>query len=158
MRYGQGGGLTDEQRRARERVRLLAAQRFAQGATTSAIAEELRVSLRSVQRWRRKWAEEGAPALVSQGPSSRPRLSSEEFDRLERDLAMGPMAYGWPDERWTLERVRLLIARRFNQEYTVPGVAKLLRRHGWYCQMPAQQADEPYRVSGWLKITSPRRR
>ncbi|MEU7183694.1 helix-turn-helix domain-containing protein [Streptomyces celluloflavus] len=53
MRYAQGGGLTAERQVQRERVRLGAGVRFARGERTSVIARDLRVSERSVKRWRR---------------------------------------------------------------------------------------------------------
>ncbi|MGW4516344.1 helix-turn-helix domain-containing protein, partial [Streptomyces sp. NPDC004393] len=67
MRYAQGGGLTAERRAFRERIRLEAAERFAAGVKTAAVAKELRVSERSVERWRRAWREGGAQALRSTG-------------------------------------------------------------------------------------------
>jgi Homeodomain-like domain len=53
MRYAQGGGLTPTQQQKREQVRLQAAERFARGKKTADIARELRVGIRSVERWRR---------------------------------------------------------------------------------------------------------
>ena len=53
MRYAQGGGLTDEGRGFREKLRMEAAERFAQGDENAAIARDRRVSVRSVQRWRK---------------------------------------------------------------------------------------------------------
>jgi transposase len=61
----------------------------------------------------------------------RPRLSEAQFVRLERELAKGPAAHGWEDQRWTLERIKTVIGRRFHVSHTIQGVAKLLRRHGW---------------------------
>ncbi|MFD5922789.1 helix-turn-helix domain-containing protein [Kitasatospora sp. NPDC058201] len=63
MRYAQGGGLTAERRAFREQVRLEAGVRFEASEKTSVIARELRVSERSVERWRRAWREGGADAL-----------------------------------------------------------------------------------------------
>ncbi|MDQ1005803.1 transposase-like protein [Streptomyces sp. V4I23] len=79
MRYPQGGGLTAERQQFREEVRLQAAERFAQGEASSVIAKDLRVSVRSVQRWRQMWDEGGPRALRSQGPASLPRLSQKQF-------------------------------------------------------------------------------
>ncbi len=53
MRYSQGGGLPAERQRFGEELRLKAAERFAPGEASSVIARDLRVSVRSVQRWRR---------------------------------------------------------------------------------------------------------
>ncbi|MET7746719.1 helix-turn-helix domain-containing protein [Streptomyces sp. NPDC005385] len=51
------------------------------------IARDLRVSPRSVQRWRQMWNEGGPRALRSQGPASLPRLSEAQFVQLEAVLA-----------------------------------------------------------------------
>ncbi|MEZ0163129.1 winged helix-turn-helix domain-containing protein, partial [Streptomyces griseorubens] len=50
------------------------------------------------------------------------------------------MAHGWPDQTWSLSRLKTLIGRRFHKSYTVHGVAALLQRHGWSCQVPARRA------------------
>ncbi|MET4659726.1 transposase [Streptomyces sp. PvP037] len=134
-----------------------AAERFAQGDENSVIAHDLRVSVRSVQRWRRPWSQNGPRALASKGPASLPLLSDELFAVLERELAKEPMAHGWPDQTWTLSRIKTLIGRRFHKSYTVQGVAALPKRHGWSCQVPARRALErdEAAVAGWVKETWP---
>src|SRR5207248_3638876 len=121
MRYAQGGGLTAERRRLRERVRYEAGERFGRGERTAVIARDLRVSERSVERWRRAWREGGMPALESKGPANRPKLSGEQFAVLEELLAQRPAAHGWADQRWTLARVKTLIGRRFHLTVSVAG-------------------------------------
>ena len=69
-RYPQGGGLTAERQALRERVRMQAAARFADGEDSTAVAKALRVHVRSVQR---RWAAlqvGGEAALVSKSPRS----------------------------------------------------------------------------------------
>nr|WP_055521183.1 winged helix-turn-helix domain-containing protein [Streptomyces ossamyceticus] len=157
MRYAQGGGLTDERREFREGIRMMAAERFAVGEPRSAIAKELRVSVRSVQRWRRAWDRGGLRAVRSAGSASLPRLSEAQFAILETELAKGPVAHGWPDQRWTLARVKTVIGRRFHKSYTLQGVRKLLLRHGFSCQVPARRAVErdEEAICGWVKETWP---
>ena len=65
MRFPQGGGLTPERQSFRERIRMEASERFAAGASNGEIAKGLRVSLRSVQRWRRAWEDAGLVGLRS---------------------------------------------------------------------------------------------
>jgi transposase len=86
-----------------------------------------------------------------------PLLSDELFAVLEQELAKGPVAPGWPDQTWTLVRIKTLIGRRFHKSYTVQGVAALLKRHGWSCQVPARRAVErdEAAVAGWVKETWP---
>jgi putative transposase len=38
--------------------------------------------------------------------------------------------------------VKLLIGRLFHIGYTIQGVWRLLRRHGWSCQVPVRRALE----------------
>ncbi|MFE6840455.1 helix-turn-helix domain-containing protein [Streptomyces sp. NPDC057705] len=52
-------------------MRMEAAGVFAGGLGNAAIAKELPVCVRSVQRWRQSWQENGQPALCSHGPALR---------------------------------------------------------------------------------------
>ncbi|MFE6849105.1 winged helix-turn-helix domain-containing protein [Streptomyces sp. NPDC057686] len=158
MRYAQGGGLTPQRQAARERVRMLAADDFARNEKNVVIAKRLRVSVRSVERWRRSWREGGRQALCASGPAGRPKVDDNDFAVLEPLLLDGAMAEGWADERWTLSRVRMLIADQLGVPLSIRGVWELLRRHGWSCQQPARRAVErdDAAVAGWVKETWPR--
>ena len=164
MRYGQRGGYTPAEQERRERLRRAAAGRFARGEATSAIAADLRVTERTVRRWRQAWRDGGTAALRSRGPVSRERLSAQQWARLELELGKGPLAHGFAgDQRWTLGRIKTLIGRLFHVGYTVEGTWKLMRRHGWSCQVPVRQAmerdDEAVAVwkdQVWPQIKAPR--
>jgi transposase len=143
MRYGQRGGYTPAEQERRERLRLGAAERFDAGQSTRQIAQELRVHERTVAKWRQAWRESGAEALRSTGPVAREKLSPAQWARVETEPRRGPLAHGFAeDQRWTLSRIKTLIGRLFHIGYTVEGVWRLLRRHGWSCQVPARQAVE----------------
>lgn len=142
MRYAQGGGLTDVERAARERVRRQAVTRFEAGGKNREIAAILRVSERSVERWRRQWREGGHAGVASKGSPGRPRLSDAQTARLERELGRGPLVHGWAGQRWTLARVKTVIGRLFHVSYTVEGTWRLLRRYGWSWQQPSRRAIE----------------
>ena len=143
MRYAQRGGYTPAEQQRRERLRLQAAGRFARGDGINEIAHDLRVTPGSVRRWRRAWRDGGTAALRSKGPVSREKLSPQQWARLEQELRKGPLAHGYAgDQRWTLGRIKTLIGRLFHVGYTVEGTWKLMRRHGWSCQVPVRQALE----------------
>nr|WP_078893425.1 helix-turn-helix domain-containing protein [Streptomyces sp. NRRL F-2580] len=111
MRYPQSGGLTAERQAFRERVRMEAVAMFTEGRGSSDVAKELRVSVRSVQRWRQAWLEAGQDGVRSQGPASRPKLSDALFAVLEEELAKGPVAHGWSDPaRRAVERDETAVA------------------------------------------------
>ena len=143
MRYAQRGGYTPAEQQRRERLRLEAAGRFARGETINEIAHDLRVTPGSVRRWHRAWLDGGIKALRSKGPVSRERLSPHQWARLELELGKGPLAHGFAgDQRWTLGRIKTMIGKLFHVGYTPEGVWKLMRRHGWSCQVPVRQAME----------------
>ncbi|MEV4252203.1 winged helix-turn-helix domain-containing protein [Spirillospora sp. NPDC049652] len=149
--------MTDARRVFREGVRMQAAELFTEGQSNAVIAKRLRVSMRSVQRWRRAWCGQGRRALSSAGSPGRPTLSRELFAALEHELVKGPVAHGWPDQVWTLERIKTLIGRRFHKSMTLSGISQMLRRNGWSHQVPARRASErdPATVTGWVKDTWP---
>ncbi|WUU18816.1 winged helix-turn-helix domain-containing protein [Streptomyces sp. NBC_00663] len=107
-----------------------AGERFVRGERTAVIARDLRVNERSVERWRRAWREGGSDALASAGPPKLPQLSDGQFVELEQELALGPAVHGWEDQRWTLARIRVLIARKFRLDCSSAAVWRLLHRHG----------------------------
>jgi putative transposase len=147
MRYAQRGGYTPAEQQRRERLRLEAAGRFARGDSTPEIAADLRVTERTVRRWRQAWRDGGAAALRSRGPVSRERLSPWQWARLELELGKGPLAHGFAgDQRWTLGRIKTLIGKLFHVGYTVEGTWRLLRQHGWSCQVPVRYrpGDRPH--------------
>jgi transposase len=128
--------LTDAERAGRERVRLQAIAGFEAGEKNREIASALRVSERSVERWRRQWREEGLAGVASKGLPGRPRLSDKQRARLERELERGPLAHGWADQRWTLARVKTMIGRLFRVSYTVEGTWRLLRPGPGHVSVP----------------------
>jgi transposase len=100
MRYPDGGGLSRRGRVARERVRLEAAALFEQGVRPAQVARRLRVSTKSAYQWRRRWRAGGDMALASKGPGGPScRLNANQLERLRSELARGPAAYGWADQR-----------------------------------------------------------
>ncbi|ANZ13586.1 helix-turn-helix domain-containing protein [Streptomyces noursei] len=115
MRYPDGGGLTAEQRKRREEVRMRAVELFEQDVKVSWIAGELRVSEKSVYQWRRAWKAGGCDALRSKdscgyGCRLGPHLRAKLAAWLEED----PAAHGWDEDQvWTAARVRTLIGRKF---------------------------------------------
>ncbi|MFF6776940.1 transposase [Streptomyces sp. NPDC012637] len=85
-------------------MRLQAVERFKGGQRNREIAAVLRVSERSVERWRRQWREGGEAGVLSMGSPGRPRLSDTHIATLESELERGQLVHGWADQRWTLAR------------------------------------------------------
>ncbi|MFE3270026.1 winged helix-turn-helix domain-containing protein [Streptomyces sp. NPDC059215] len=116
-------------------------ERFESGQKNAEVAAALRISVRSVERWRRAWREGGEAGVLSKGSPGRPRLNKVQVVRLERELERGPLAHGWTDQRWTLARIKTLIGRLFHVSHTVEGTWRLLKRHGWSWQQPTRRVN-----------------
>lgn len=101
MRYAQGGGLTAEAAGGGRKSGWRGVEKFEQRVPVAEIAAGLRVSERSVQRWRRAWEAGGAPGLASKGQGARCRLGDDLLAELDRVLDAGPAASGWEDQRRT---------------------------------------------------------
>jgi transposase len=166
MKYPQGGGLTTAARGRREQVRMLAAGRFAEGATDTQVAAEFRVSRMSANRWHRAFDAGGRDALLSKGPGGEKcKLTQAQLQALQAALDHGPAAYGWnEDQCWTLARIAELVRDLFRVPYTLSGLDYLLHRLGWSWQVPARRAverDEPaiaaWRENAWPQGKGPRR-
>ncbi|MER5348290.1 winged helix-turn-helix domain-containing protein [Streptomyces mirabilis] len=93
-------------------------------------------------------------------PRARPRLpklTDDQFAELEKQLALGPAGRGREDQRWTLARIRVLIAFTFRIDCSSAGVWRLMHRHGWSWQSPARRALErdEHAVELWKKEVWP---
>jgi hypothetical protein len=66
-------------------------ERFEQRVSAADIAAELRVTERSVWRWRQAWLAGGLPGLASKGQGARCRLDEAQLAELEIALEAGPL-------------------------------------------------------------------
>jgi putative transposase len=153
-------------RARREDVRLQAAQLIVSGESDAMVAWRLRVSKVSANRWHRALAAGGTQALASRGAAgARCRLTAAQQRVLLELIEQGPAAHGYDtDQRWTLARIRELIARHFGVRYaSLSGVHELLHRIGASWQMPTRRAAErdeqaitAWRAESWPHIKEQR--
>jgi transposase len=140
--------------RRRKAVALLA-----EGQTLSAVAEQVKSSVSSVQRWRDAVAAEGEKALVAKPhPGPKSRLSRQQQQQLLKTLARGARRSGFATELWTCARVAQVIETRFGVSYHTDYVGTLLHKLGWSPQKPERRAREcdDEAVATWRRETWPR--
>ena len=123
------------------------------------------MSTKSAYQWRRCWRAGGhrGAGLEGAGRGGVPAGAGPD-GAPGRELERGPLAHGWPDQRWTLARIKTLIGRLFHVSYTVEGTWLLLR-NGWSWQQPARRAIERdedavelWKKEVWPQVKRPRRR
>ena len=143
-----------EERRL-EGGRLLKAGKLSQAE----IARQLGVSRTTVSDWSKTVQTKGIKGLQKRkAAGSQSKLSQEQKQKLKRMLDRGALAYGFPTDRWTLERVRRLIQEEFEIRYHPNYLNRLLRKLGFSPQKPLPQAveQEEELVKAWLQRDWPR--
>jgi len=125
-----------------ERRRKRAVELVEQGESPTVVARILGVRATSIHRWRRMARQ--ATGLDSRPvPGPTPRLSDAQLGQLDRLLAQGAKAHGWPNQLWTAARVARLIEKRFGVKHHPEHVRKILKRRlNWSSQKPRRKARE----------------
>ena len=147
-----GSAKTLEQRRRR------AVELLKSGLTMEEVSHRVGTSTASVSRRNQAFREGGSKALAAKPVPGRPRkLQDAECRRLLELLLKGAMAYGYPNELWTLKRIARVILRQFGVHYHPNHVWRVLRQRRWSCQVPERrpvQRDEEA-VEHWKRYKWP---
>ena len=128
------------------------------GLTMEEVSHRVGTSIASVCRWHQALTEGGAAALTSKPvPGRPPKLQQRGCQRLLAVLLKGAVAYGYPNELWTLKRIAQVIFQEFGIRYHPNHVWRVLRDLHWSCQVPERrpvQRDEKA-VEHWKRHTWP---
>ena len=97
------------------------------------IARRLGVSRSAVSQWARqlKQRRRGLKDLERIKLKGRQSyLTDQQWQKVLRDLQRGAQAFGYEDERWTLDRIQRLIADRYGVSYNTNYLGEKLRKSG----------------------------
>lgn len=109
------------------RRRLRGIRMLEKGIAPTDIARELDVSRQSVYLWKaRLQSESPAKLAVRRPPGRRLLLNEAKLGRLYRSLMLGPVAHGFPDDRWTLQRIADLIYKLWGLRVSQSTVSRYL--------------------------------
>jgi len=141
-----------------ERRRRRAMQLLDSGISLSETAKRVDATVTSVFRWRQARRTGGDAALAPKPVPGRPmKLKAKERKQLLKILSKGARAWGFPNEIWTLKRIRQVIKKEFGVEYHPGHIWKILQKAGWSCQVPERQAvqrDEE-EIAHWKRYKWP---
>jgi len=144
-----GSGEQNERKRRRS-IEIV----FKEDRVQSDAAKELKVHLRTVQKWLHLYRLYGEDGIRSRKASGRPRkLGNKEVKRLENLLIKGALRAGFSNDLWTSKRVVEMIRRNFKICYHPHHVPKLLRSLGWSVQRPSRRPVErnEEQVKEWIR-------
>jgi transposase len=133
----------DKDRAAMEARRLEGARLLKRGLSQADVARRLGVTRQTVHYWAARLAlAKGAIGALKARKHGRPRrLDAEDIHRLRKMIVRGGQAAGFSSERWTIERVRLLVRREFGVKYSGAGCRGLLLSIGFRLHKPRAAAS-----------------
>jgi len=72
-------------------------------------------------------------------------------------LLEGALAYGYPNELWTLKRIAAVIQKEFGVEHHPNHVWRILRNADWSCQVPERRAiqRDDQAIAHWKRYKWP---
>jgi transposase len=149
--------LTREQLEERrlEAGRLLKAGQLSQAQ----IAQQLGVSRMAVSHWTKRYRTGGLRRLKQRVTTGRPpKLTPTQKGALKQRLRKGARAAGFASDRWTLERIAVLVEFEFGVRYHPCYLPRLLRSLGFTPQVPQPVATERAEelIRAWLLKDWPR--
>jgi len=124
-----------------EKRRRRAVELSKEGKGIREVARQVRASPGAVHRWIQDWKRSGDAALVAKPAPGRPRkLTPKQREKLLRLLLAGALAWGFPNEMWTLKRIATVIRKEFGVRYHPSHLWRVLQTCGWSCQVPERRA------------------
>ncbi|MGI0134941.1 MAG: IS630 family transposase [Candidatus Micrarchaeaceae archaeon] len=150
--------MAHKRRRSSHDERIQAITLLEQGYTKPEVAKILQVAESSVYSWQAGYRKGGLAALSTKIASGRKSLlSDKQMLKLSKLLRLNPRQLEFNFGLWTRKRVRELIRREFEIDYTEQNVGRILKMLGFSPQRPvyrALQRNEEHRGK-WMNEIFP---
>jgi transposase len=78
--------------------------------------------------------------IKGKAPGNACKLSDASIEMLKSFLMEGSLAHGFETDNWTRERIAQLIKTKFNVDYHVSHMSKLMKRMGFSSQKPVHHS------------------
>jgi transposase len=113
-------------------LRLVVGLNYKYGATQTEIAEQYGLSRKTVYNWLKRLETQPIEQAIvdAERPGRPPKLSGPEREGLTRALRQTPKSVDYAASGWTPPVVKQFIAERFDVEYSLPHVRRLMREVG----------------------------
>jgi transposase len=108
---------------------------IAEGHRPNQVAEWLGEHTRTLERWRKRFVDNGLDGLMDEtSPGRPPKLSSEEWKRLQLELGQPPTNFDLDGKKWQGKLLQAHLARRYGIDFSLRQCQRLLKQ---YRQRPA---------------------
>ncbi len=100
-----------------------------QGQRISDLAEALGEHTRTIERWRKRFNEQGIDGLLDDTSPGRPsRLSSDDMAAVANDLRSPPSEFGLEGKQWRGKQLQAHLKHHYNVELSLRQCQRLLKR------------------------------
>jgi len=111
-------------------LRKEAVKKFLAGAAVGEIANEYGVSRQTVYNWAAAFRQDARNGLEHRPRGPRCALTDQQLKTLSKALSAKATRAGFPDDRWTLERITEFVSREFKVEYAPRSLFHVIKRIG----------------------------
>lgn len=122
-----------------------------QGQRTGEIASALGEHTRTIERWRKRFNEQGLAGLLDDTSPGRPsRLSDDDMSALKNDLQSSPQLFGLDSDTWRGKQLQAHLANRYDVELSLRQCQRLLKRLSGNRGMRTKENPHRYEVQNNL--------
>ena len=121
---------------------------IAEGHRPNQVAEWLGEHTRTLERWRKRFVDNGLEGLVDEtSPGRPPKLSHDEWKRLQFELAKPPTEYGLEGTKWQGKLLQAHLSLRYGIDFSLRQCQRLLKQ---YRQRPTTVNYKPSAGSDYI--------
>lgn len=103
---------------------------IAEGHRPNQVADWLGEHTRTLERWRKRFVDNGLDGLIDEtSPGRPPKLSSDEWKRLQTDLAQSPTQFGLDGRKWQGKLLQTHLATHYGIDFSLRQCQRLLKQH-----------------------------
>lgn len=120
---------------------------IAEGHRPNQVAEWLGEHTRTLERWRKRFVDNGLDGLMDEtSPGRPPKLSNEEWTRLQEELSLPPTSFGLEGRKWQGKLLQIHLAERYGIDFSLRQCQRLLKQHR---QRPSSPGYKPGASHGY---------
>lgn len=103
---------------------------IAEGHRPNQVAEWLGEHTRTLERWRKRFVDNGLSGLMDEtSPGRPPKLSNDEWKRLQTELGQPPGDFGLDGRKWQGKLLQAHLAKRYRIDFSLRQCQRLLKQY-----------------------------
>lgn len=132
--------LYNNEKKAKAKLRLLAAIQRKEGKTLDDISSYLQKPKTTIHDWLQRIDNKGLKNIYDvKQPGKPPRLNEHQLKELEAILDESPSKQGMPFVLWITNLVQYIILKKFNKKFEVRQIRNIVKKINFTLQIPRQE-------------------